>query len=79
MLEEVKELISELEIWDSLQMRQPLTHKSGGCQCPSKGENTQETGRLEPATKEERNTVTDAIKTRKERGLPGTYKEEREK
>ena len=58
--EEAKTIIPELEIcWGSLPMRRPVAHRSDECQCLSKGENIQETGRLEPTTKEERKTVID--------------------
>jgi hypothetical protein len=56
--EEAQKLIPDLEIcWGSLPIRRPVNHRFGECQCASKGEKIEETGRLEPATKEERETV----------------------
>lgn len=56
--EEAQKLIPDLEIcWGSLPTRRPLTHRFGKCQCPSKSERVEEMGRLEPATKDERDTV----------------------
>jgi hypothetical protein len=56
--EEAQVLIPHLEIcWGSLPIRRPLNHRFGECQCPSKGEKIEANGRLEPATKEERDTV----------------------
>jgi hypothetical protein len=56
--EDAQKLIPDLEIcWGSLPIRRPVNHRFGECQCPSKGENIEEIGRLEPAIKEERDTV----------------------
>jgi hypothetical protein len=56
--EEAQQLIPSLEIcWGSLPIRRPLNHRFGECQCPFKGEKIEANGRLEPATKEERDTV----------------------
>ncbi|KAJ6019708.1 ATP-dependent DNA helicase PIF1 [Penicillium canescens] len=56
--EEAQKLIPDLEIcWGSLPVRRPVSHRFGDCSCPSKGEKISEMGRLEPATKEDRDTV----------------------
>ncbi|THC98128.1 hypothetical protein EYZ11_002416 [Aspergillus tanneri] len=56
--EEAQKLVSDLEIcWGSLPIRRPLGHRFGDCACPSKGDKIDEIGRLEPATKEDRDTV----------------------
>lgn len=56
--EEAQKLIPDLEIcWGSLPIRRPVSHRFGGCSCPSKGEKIDVLGRLEPATKEDRDTV----------------------
>ncbi|KAJ6038021.1 ATP-dependent DNA helicase PIF1 [Penicillium canescens] len=56
--EEAQKLIPDLEIcWGSLPVRRPVSHRFGDCSCPSKGEKISEMGRLEHATKEDRDTV----------------------
>jgi hypothetical protein len=56
--EEAQKLIPDLEIcWGSLPIRRPKSHRFGSCECLSKGKEVEEIGRLEPATKEERETV----------------------
>jgi hypothetical protein len=56
--EEAQKLIPDLEVcWGSLPIRRPANHKFIECQCPSKGAKIEEIGRLEPATKEERDTA----------------------
>ena len=56
--EEAQQLIPHLEIcWGSIPIRRPVSHRYGRCDCPSKDESIEANGRLEPATKEERDTV----------------------
>ncbi|KID82058.1 hypothetical protein MGU_10628 [Metarhizium guizhouense ARSEF 977] len=56
--EEAQKLIPDLEIcWGSLPIRRPVGHRFGNCSCPSKGDKIDEIGRLEPTTKEDRDTV----------------------
>jgi hypothetical protein len=56
--EDAQKLIPDLEIcWGSLPIRRPACHRYGDCQCPSKVDTISEMGRLEPATKEDRDMV----------------------
>jgi hypothetical protein len=56
--DDAQKLIPDLEIcWGSLPTRRPVSHRFGDCQCPSKSDKISEIGRLEPATKEDRDTV----------------------
>ncbi|KAK9443862.1 ATP-dependent DNA helicase PIF1, partial [Metarhizium brunneum] len=56
--EDAQKLIPGLEIcWGSLPIRRPVYHRFGDCRCPSKVDTITEMGRLEPATKEDRDMV----------------------
>ena len=60
--EKAQELVPNLEIcWGSLPVRRPVSHRFGECECPSKGERIKAEGRLEPAAKEERETVLEIV------------------
>jgi MULE transposase domain len=58
--EEARKIIPNLEIcWGSLPVRRPTDHRFGRCQCQSKNQEIREKGRLEPASKDEHDTVLD--------------------
>ncbi|KAL1989584.1 hypothetical protein VTN49DRAFT_6781 [Thermomyces lanuginosus] len=61
---QAQQLIPHLEVcWGSLPTRRPLgDHFVGRCNCPSKAERVEEEGRLEPANKDERDSVLEIMR-----------------